>query len=384
MRIAVDGRVLSLPEARGIASYLMEILRAWPEQPEGEERDEFILFTEDAIPAERYRSSADVRVVHVPSVRGSRFRVWDWYCLPAALNGRAYDLLWTPANVSLPVGGLRQVTTIHDTIVQECLVPRSMFERLLQRVVLPYWSRRYADRVITVSEFSGGRIAKVFGYSADRISVVPNGATFAERRFGEREQARAFLREKTGVERRFILALGAESAWKNTQGAIDAFTHVAQKQADIGLVIAGLQPRVLAVFSEQVRAAGLADRITLLPFTDRETRDALYQAAEVFLYPSLFEGFGLPPLEAMAAGTPVVASDAASIPEVVGDAAILVDARNAGETADALLHVLNDADVRAALISAGVQNIRRFDWRESAARHRAIFAELAEENRHGR
>lgn len=378
MRIAVDARVLSLPEVRGIASYLMEILRAWPDVHAGAQRDEFVLFTEDPIPDDRCCSSADVRVVQVPSIRGSRFRVWDWYCLPAALNTRGYDLLWTPANTSLPVGGLAQVCTIHDTIVQECLSPRSLFERFVQRVIFPYWARRYADRVITVSNFSAGRIAKVFGYKAEQITVVPNGATFAELCFDSPEVARVFLREKLGITLRYILAFGAESPWKNTQGVLDAFRLVAAVNPDIGLIIAGLQPRALPEFSGLVEALGLQERVTLLPFTDRTTRDALYQGAEVFLYPSLFEGFGLPPLEAMAAGTPVVASNAASIPEVVGDAAVLVNAREADEIADALLRVLESVEIRAALVDAGRRNIRCFTWGECAQRHRAVFAEMVD------
>jgi glycosyltransferase involved in cell wall biosynthesis len=98
----------------------------------------------------------------------------------------------------------------------------------------------------------------------------------------------------------------------------------------------------------------------------------------VFLYPSLFEGFGLPPLEAMAAGTPVVASNAASIPEVVGDAAVLVNAREADEIADALLRVLESVEIRAALVDAGRRNIRCFTWGECAQRHRAVFAEMVD------
>lgn len=370
MRIAVEARVLCLKELRGIGSYLCELLAAWPER-----EDSFVLLTPGPIPPERLRCQAQVEVVEVPEPRGSRFRVWDWWSMPRAVRRASPDLLWSPANQAVPMGGVPQVVTIHDTLLQEHVLHDKYFDRLFHNIVSPFWVRRYAKSVVSVSGFSSQRIQTVFSCEASRVRVIHNGASLPGRPWRDKEQAREQMRGKGFVGRPYVLSLGAESPWKNSEGTIRAFALVSRKNPDVDFVLAGVQKRAREPLLHLREQLGLEGRLRILDFLEAADRDALYQGAEVFVYPSLFEGFGLPPLEAMALGTPVVASDAASIPEVVGEAALLTDASDPSSLAQSILAVLGDPDLARGLVAAGRGNIERFKWEDSARAHRDLFKE---------
>ena len=161
-------------------------------------------------------------------------------------------------------------------------------------------------------------------------------------------------------------ALGAQSSWKNTDGAMRAFALAARAAPDVDFILAGVQERARQRFEALRSELGLDSRLRILGFVNPQARDALYQGAEVFVYPSLFEGFGLPPLEAMALATPVVASRAASIPEVTGQAALLVDATDPEALASSVLAVLRSPKLARKLAAAGLSNVRRFKWENAA------------------
>lgn len=372
MRIAVEASVLGLPELRGIGTYLREILSVWPEPA-----DSFLLISPRPIAAQRLFSPAKVTVQVVPEPRGSRFHVWRWWSLPRAVRRLSPDLLWCPANLAVPLGGLPQAVTVHDTLLQEQVRHDSLTERLFHNLVSPWWVRRYATRVVTVSAFSARRIGAVIGCDPSVVRVIANGASLPQRPFATRGQARAHLRAGGLIDRPYVLVLGAESSWKNTEGALRAFALVSRQTEAVDFVVAGVQPRATERFLALGRELGLASRLRLPGFVEGADRDALYQGAEVFVYPSLFEGFGLPPLEAMALETPVVASDAASIPEVVGRAALLVNAADPEALARAILEVLGSPERARELVAAGRDNLNRFRWADAAQAHRDLFMECA-------
>jgi len=312
-----------------------------------------------------------------PEPRGSRFHVWEWWSLPRAVRRFAPDLLWSPANQAVPVGGLPQVVTIHDTLLQEQVRHDRLTERVFHNRISPWWIRRYAKRIVTVSEFSAGRITAVFACDPQRMQVIANGASLPARPFADKDQARAHLRAKGLADRPYVLVLGAESPWKNTEGALRAFALIRRQNDEVDCVLAGVQQRARERFEALGRELGLATRLRMPGFVDKVDRDALYQGAAVFVYPSLFEGFGLPPLEAMALETPVVASKATSIPEVVGQAALLVNAAETETLARAILDVLGSPGLAQKLVEAGRENIKRFQWAHSAQAHRDLFRECA-------
>lgn len=373
MRIGIDSRILTHPEMRGMASYLMCLLKAWPDS-----RDIFVLFSEQMQDQSRQRDLNivnPVEWVEVKSPRGTRLHIWDWWALPRALakNNRQLDVFWSPANLVFPLGNLSQVVTIHDTLLQEKVVFTDIFDRLYYRHLIPFFTKRFSTRVITVSHFSAHRIHKVFNYPKKKICTIHNGTT--PRPGAMAKEAVQKELNRLGVsECPYIYSLGAESPWKNTLGLLKAFDRVQKKYPNLNLVISGIQDRYEATLRAECRGLGLSLRgVTLLGYVDSKVRDCLYTGASLFVYPSLFEGFGLPVLEAMSMGTPVVASNVASIPEVTGGGAVLVDASDPQQLADAIGHVLEQPELQKRLVLKGKKNINRFDWAVSASYHRRIM-----------
>ncbi len=247
------------------------------------------------------------------------------------------------------------VGTVHDLTFahhpEMCDRPTLQFDRLVRRAL---------DRgatIHTVSDFVGREAREHFGVDADRVVRVYEGPV--ESGAGDAGRGRTL----TGAER-YVLSLGTVEPRKNLPALVRAFDLVAARDADLHLVLAGPDGWGTAV-DELVRAIGGAahgDRVRQLGFVPEQDRCDLLAGARVFAYPSLYEGFGHPPLEAMSAGVPVVAADAGALPEVLGDAAVLVDPADADALADALVEVAADEDRRAVLRARGLERVRRYDW----------------------
>jgi glycosyltransferase involved in cell wall biosynthesis len=172
----------------------------------------------------------------------------------------------------------------------------------------------------------------------------------------------------------FILSVGTVQPRKNYGRLVEAFHRL--DESDLTLAIAGGKGWLDDPLYRQIEALGLGERVRLLGFVDDADLPALYSAARVFAFPSLYEGFGLPPLEAMACGVPVVASRASSLPEVIGEAGLLVDPLDVEALASALRRALEDEDLRHTLISRGLAQARRFSWAESAQQLRGHYTRL--------
>lgn len=373
MKIGIDARVLTLPELRGIGTYLEQILKFWPET-----NDKFIFFTNGNPELGRSRLpnlNSEWRVVDDP--KGSLFHVYDWLALPRAIANTHIDLFWSPANLSLPLINIPQVVTIHDTLLQEKVIFPTAIERFYFKTLQPYITRKFVNKVITVSEFSASRIHSVFNYPKAKISVILNGIKGNDPIFSSVFEAKKYLASKNFPQNNFIFSLGAESPWKNTIGLIKAFTIVVKRHPEIKLIISGIQERSMDYFKKKLLQLGLnTDQVLLLGFTDRKQRDAFYISCRCFVYPSLFEGFGLPPLEAIQLKAPVIASNVASIPEVVGNGALLADTSDKQCLADAINHVIENTEFAEELISRGESVLTKYQWDNSSTRTYQVITEV--------
>jgi glycosyltransferase involved in cell wall biosynthesis len=322
------------------------------------------------------RLAADTRVIR-PGGSGSGLagHLWEQARLPLAL-GRG-ELLWSPANVG-PLVVSHQVVTIHDVApIDHPEWFRASFARWY-RWLLPRLARR-VRHVITVSRFSRDRIVATLGVSEDHVSVIPSGV---DRRFTPDgpvlEPAR---RRRYGIDPGpYLLAVGSIEPRKNLARLVDAWgglpAHVRRPDATTGgrglaLVLAGPVGRAF-------RPTALAHHagVVMTGPVDDEDLPALYRGAEAVACVSLYEGFGLPALEAMACGTPVVASRTAAFREVVGDAAITVDPRDTDRIREGLSHVLERREVRTGLIARGAARAREFDWDVTAARTLKVLRDV--------
>jgi glycosyltransferase involved in cell wall biosynthesis len=287
-------------------------------------------------------------------------------------------LLHSPANTA-PLRlskTVKQVVTLHDVMF---LLPFPSSPSLYQRWCRRYYSliakrvARRADAILTVSRYSAGDIQRHLGVPPQDIHVVYGAAsTFTK----DRLQAAA-LRDELNLPHPYVLSLAAVDPRKNTRMVIEAYAMAVQN-AGIPeyLVLIGIPPRWQNYYDSAVRHSGLKDRIFWFDFLPEASLAAMYEGAAVFLYPSLYEGFGIPVLEAMASGCPVISSTTSSIPEIAGDAALLVDPNDKTAVAEALVNVLQDGPLRHSLISKGFQRAARFSWRRHAEETLEIYRKV--------
>jgi glycosyltransferase involved in cell wall biosynthesis len=270
-----------------------------------------------------------------------------------------------PARLPCP-----SVMTLHDIILIRSAADyyrprraRLYEQRLLARV-------REVDHIITVSGFSRDDLLKWSGVSPDKVSVVYNGVSDAFQPVTDEEAIDA-ARSRYSLPHRFVLSVGSTEPRKNIRTAIQAFSDLKRVRPDLKLVVTGVD--YCRVGPDQAFAGLDLDGVHFAGYVHDFDMPALYSMAEALLFPSLYEGFGLPPLEAMACGTPVVTSNTTSIPEVVGDAAIVVDPTSAGELAGALEMVLDSDTLRQELTAKGLARAASFKWQRTAEETRKIY-----------
>jgi glycosyltransferase involved in cell wall biosynthesis len=230
-----------------------------------------------------------------------------------------------------------------------------------------------SDRILTTSEASKRDILRFFNVSPDKIEVTYNAI---DERFlaapSPGDVAR--VRERFQLDHGFVLYTGAIKPHKNLVRLIEAFAEVRQGPfEDLKLLIIGDEISKLPALRRAVHSHKLHKHVRFLGFLPDETLAILYRLAAVFVFPSLYEGFGLPPLEAMASGTPVVTSNVSSLPEVVGDAAVLVDPYRVDSIVDGIRQVLTDPQLAATMRAKGIARARQFTWEQSASRTHEIY-----------
>jgi glycosyltransferase involved in cell wall biosynthesis len=273
----------------------------------------------------------------------------------------------------------RSVFTLHDVaylLFPEHHLPRN---RIYLRTMMPRFLRR-ADRVIAVSENTRNDALRSYHVDPEKIEVIPEGVEPRFRPGVDRDEV-ARVRDRYTLPERFILSVGTIEPRKNHLTLVEAYASLRSRHPEVGLVIAGGKGWLYERFFERVRALGLDDRVLFTGHVPDDDMPALLNAAEVFAFPSEFEGFGLPPLEAMACGIPVVSSNAASLPEVVGDSGMLVPPHDVAGWVDALDHLLRDAALRAAFAARGIARARRFTWDAAAERTLEVYHSVVAEGR---
>jgi glycosyltransferase involved in cell wall biosynthesis len=266
------------------------------------------------------------------------------------------------------------VATIHDLAFEH--LPETFTRR--GRAQLKFTVRRTARRaarIATVSEFSRQDIIRTYGIAPDKVAVTYNGISPIYRTEPESADEGAELRNRYRIRGQYVLAVGSVQPRKNLIRLIRAYDILRLRNPDLQtqLVLVG---RHLWLFREVVREAARharADDIVMTGYVPEKDLPVLYRNAMAFVYPSLFEGFGLPPVEAMACGTPVITSDLSSLPEIVGSAALLVNPYDEGEIANAIVRLLTDTALRRRLAIDGAARAKTFTWESTADKTLALY-----------
>jgi glycosyltransferase involved in cell wall biosynthesis len=364
VRVAIDARKLY---DYGIGTYVRNLLKGLLRL---ETDTEYVLLCRKTdLP---YVESLGARCSAVPVAAGN-YSIQELVDIPRALGKAKADVFHAPHYVVSPFVRHPYVVTIHDCI--HLRFPEYLPNRLAPayaRVMMRQAGRR-AARVLTVSEASRQDILHYLHLPPERVEVIhnaldealavsPDPATVA--RVAERYQLHA----------PFILYTGNIKPHKNVDRLIEAFAILRRRGvSDVQLLIIGDNVSKSPELRRLVHRFQLHQHVRFLGFVSDEMLAALYRLTRVFVFPSLYEGFGLPPLEAMAGGAPVITSNVSSLPEVVGDAAVLVDPLDAGALADAIARVLSDDALRAELIARGRERVARFSWDAAAIRTHAAY-----------
>ena len=368
MRIAIDVRKL---HDFGIGTYVRNLLR----QLSRLDRDtEYVLLGRPGDAGLAGELGENFRVVTESS---SQYSVGEQLSIPLKLGRAAPDLFHTPHYVLPVLTPCRSIVTIHDCI--HLIFPQYLRSRMAHAYARTMFRTAVhrASRILTVSEASKRDILRFFDVPETKVTVIRNAI---DERFHRQppEEETLRVRERYQLHDRFLMYAGNVKPHKNLERLIQAFMLLRQDGLDdLKLLVTGSEVSRYSTLRRAVHRCNLHKHVRFLGYQSEDTLAALYRLADVFVFPSLYEGFGLPPLEAMAAGTPVVVSNVSSLPEVVGDAGVLVNPYDPRSIADGIRNVLTDRTLRSGLSERGLARARSFSWPASVAQIRRIYQELA-------
>jgi glycosyltransferase involved in cell wall biosynthesis len=342
----------------GVRVYTHQILRAMLDL---QSPHEFVFLYKNPALLGTYKEDSQVTEVALP---GKSILRWDQWEVPAAVRKHRIDVLYNP-KYSIPIrADCATVWVCHglDWYVMPWASRR--IDRLSHKFLVPRYARK-ADAIIAVSEITRQHVIQYLPIGGDRVVTVYSGVDDAFRRAAA-AQCRDALRRQYDLPERYLLYSGAIYPPKNFTRLVQAYARVGPA-AGVSLVIAGGENRFLSAHELKVpEALGLTKWVKWLGWVEPRLLPALYQMAEVLLLPSLFESYGLPIAEAMAAGCPVLTADRYGTKEIAGNAALLVDPESVDEIASGMHRLVSEPDLRRRLIAAGRERVGPLTWRRCA------------------
>jgi glycosyltransferase involved in cell wall biosynthesis len=349
VRIAIDARMISPGSMHGIARYVFELLKCLEvASPEGYE---FFIVVNPGSPLEGRAWPSHMRLV---TVRGGWMSLRQQWELPRLLRRIRADLFHAPSFMAPLVCPCRLVMTIHD--LNHMVLPQfyTPFHQFYYQIFVRSCIRR-SDYILTVSHFSKDEIVRNLAISPDKVFVTYNGVSTSYRPVVDPEML-AYVRDLYELPERFIFCVSNNKPHKNVHQLVRAYCHAS---IDMPLVLACPVDQSIIRIAETY---GKKHLVYFSKFIDEAHLPSVYSMTHLFVYPSTYEGFGLPPLEALSCGAPVVVARSSSLPEVVGDSAIFTNPFDHHDIARALELGVGDEALRDRLRRYGVQHARRFSW----------------------
>lgn len=359
--IGVDGSRLSRSEKTGTENYADALIHGLVDD---DEDASWRVYLDNTADRQRWPSHVEIRTITAP-------RLWTHGRMSMEMATRPPDLLFVPAHV-VPLLHPRSVVTIHD--LGYLHVPESHDARQRRMLELTTrWNARMATTIIVPSNVTRQDLVDRYGTSPDKIRVVYHGVDERFRHVAEDELLR--VRDALALERPYLLAVGTVHPRKNLPTLAQAAARLLASGRDLDLVVAGKDGWNANEVHDQLRAVGLGARLRTLKYVSSHDLPGLYRGAACFVQPSLFEGFGMPVVEAMAAGTAVVCARTASLPEIAGDGADYFDALDDQHLTVVLERILSDGDYLNRLIARGRERSRSFSWSRCVRETTAVLGE---------
>ena len=374
MRIGIEAQRIFRPEKHGMDMVALELIRNLQVI---DKENEYFVFV---------RPGADDKVIsetanfHIIQIDGGSYPWWEQVLLPRAVKKHRCDLLHCTSNTAPLFPGAPLMVTLHDIIYLEKMMlfakggsRYQKFGNLYRRWVVPPVVRK-SRVVVTVSEFERDRISRFFGMDPGKLFAVYNGVS---RHFKPLEGTTGLdaIRKKYHLPENYLFFLGNTDPKKNTRGALEAFALYRESSGDdIKLVMPDYPEAALAAMLREMGRPGLREHILLTGYIVNTDLPAIIGMSRLFLYPSLRESFGIPVLEAMACGVPVITSNTSSMPEVAGDAALLADPNDHRGIAALIARLFADPGLRSDLQSKGLQRAALFSWETMARKNLDLYA----------
>lgn len=380
MKIGIDGR--SLNTNRAIFRYTKNLLNSLAQI---DRENEYFLFMEGGQNLDKVsflNLSVNWRLVKAPR----KIVLKDHFLFERFMRGFNLDVFFHPDNTEFLHCHPRSIVAIHDLIpylLPKLCLSTNWLVRKRQELYLAMQKRAVltsARHIITMSQNSQSDLINVFGLEKEMVSVTHEAVEDSYRPVPKKEAYDAA--SKYGVSGEYIFCHAGFSPYKNILGLVSAFCGFSRYNPAVSLVLGGAYKKgdsYLKIITTLIKKQGLSERVVFTGYIPEENLPAVYSGATAFVYPSFYEGFGIPPLEAQACGVPVLCSNNSSLPEVVGDAALLFDPRSPEEMTEKLARVCNDAGLRNKLIELGFNNVKRFSWVRCARETLEIFNKIHRE-----
>jgi glycosyltransferase involved in cell wall biosynthesis len=371
MKIGIEAQRIFRRKKHGMDIVALELIRNLQKI---DEINEYVVFVKNDEDDNVINETDNFRIVRIS---GAPYPYWEQVLLPKMAHYEKVSLLHctsntAPLNLNVPL-----VLTLHDIIyLEKWNFSQGSYYQILGNLYRRYnvpSAVRKAAQIITVSNFEQKRIQGHFGLDADHVKTVYNGVGDHFRRVTDHKMLLE-IRRKYSLPENFIFFLGNTDPKKNVEGVLRALSLLKQQsKLDFKLVMPDIDRRYLQSLAEKIKDKELLEKICFTGYVANSELPAIYSLSEIFLYPSLRESFGMPILEAMACGVPVITSNTSSMPEVAGDAAVLIDPRDPGAIASAILQLRADKKRQSELSEKGLRRSARFSWEVNARQTLDIY-----------
>jgi glycosyltransferase involved in cell wall biosynthesis len=374
MKIGIEIQRLFRKKKYGIETSSLSLIKKIQEI---EKSIEFVVFAKDNLDRNCFSASPNFKI---EKVAGKLFADFEHIFLPIAAKREKIDLLHCTGNTTPYFSPVPIIQTLHDVIFMDP-IPRkdSLYQQvgnLYRRKLVPVTARR-SSAIITVSNYEKERIVSRLGIDEQKISVIYNGIDNTRFHLHRDPLNADRIRTEYNLPDDFILFLGNTAGRKNSLGAIEAYLlYLSRASNPLPLVTPGLSQHFIIQTLKKLNAPYDPGKFITPGYIKDEDLPYLYAMSKLFLFPSLSEGFGMPIVEAMACGTPVITSNISCMPEIAGNAALLVDPLNASAIADGLLKMQNNDAYRLQKINDGLINASRFSWNRTAENVLAVYEKV--------
>jgi len=382
MIIGIEAQRIFRKKKHGMDMVALELIRKLQSI---DKKNQYVLFIK---PDEDDRVISESENFKIVRLKGGLYPFWEQFALPKAAKAASCQILHCTSNTAPIFTSIPLVVTLHDIIYMESSFIKILrgtgswyqkFGNLYRKLFVPKIVKK-SKKIITVSHFEKNRIGQFFGMTGEsRLVAVYNGVSEHFRPVTDQAELKR-VKEKYHLPDRYFFFLGNTDPKKNTMGTLKAFSDfLNQTGSDLKMVMLDYDHQELEKLLDDIGDKGLIDQIVLTGYVVNTDLPAIYCQCELFLYPSLRESFGIPMLEAMACGAPVITSNTSSMPEVAGDAAEIVDPFKPEEITAAMIRILSDKKVRDSMIEKGYVQAEKFSWKAMAENVLAIYDQIEKE-----